>query len=80
MLMKKTALLLLMITVGCSKPDPYIEWHRLQAEIIKINETETINCKKQGKEWGMDKNGFGPICVTLPPVAAAPAIPAETNK
>lgn len=73
--MKKIAILLGagMVLAGC-KRDPYLEWHRLQAEIQEINNRESINCKKQGKEWGMDRNGFGPICVTVQtPPASTPA-------
>ncbi len=73
--MKKLALFLpALALLGCSKADwikpddtPYMRWHKLQGELIHINDEESAKCQKTGKAWGFLPNtNIGPMCVDVP--------------
>ncbi len=74
--MKILALILLAIAlVACSdKEDPYTHWHRLQGELIHLNDVQDAECKKIGKIWTI-QNGIGPRCVEPEKPQAAQGVP-----
>lgn len=68
--MKTYALALLCCTFfGCTISDtPYLKWHKLQGELIKINDEQNAICgqHKPPQVWGFAQ-GTGPMCIDPQP-------------